>query len=141
MLIEKIGEPATLELLAEECIELAHACLKLARVMRGENPTPKTEEECKAKVIEEVADVSICMEELDTPWLSQALIEKKSDEKYLRMVGRLINIDRRPSFGGSMTNVVRCWACENYSPEGTCDILCGVKMKRDDFCSYGRLAE
>lgn len=44
-------------------------------------------------------------------------------------------------FGGSLVKAVRCWACENYSQEGTCDILCGVKMKKDDFCSYGRLAE
>lgn len=35
-LIENIGEPAMLEQLAEECVELAHAALKLARVERGE---------------------------------------------------------------------------------------------------------
>lgn len=31
MMIEVIGEAATYELLAEECIELAHAVLKMAR--------------------------------------------------------------------------------------------------------------
>lgn len=36
------GEPALLEQLAEECSELAQAALKLARLERGENPTPKT---------------------------------------------------------------------------------------------------
>lgn len=41
-----LGEPALLEQLAEECSELAQAALKLARKERGENPTPKTEEEC-----------------------------------------------------------------------------------------------
>lgn len=40
-----IGKPALLELTAEECVELAHACLKLARVIRQENPTPVTSDE------------------------------------------------------------------------------------------------
>ena len=45
MMIEKIGEPAMLEQLAEEAAELSHAALKLARIIRGENPTPVTEVE------------------------------------------------------------------------------------------------
>lgn len=49
MMIEVIGEAATYELLAEECIELAHAALKMARVKRGENPTPATEEKVKSQ--------------------------------------------------------------------------------------------
>ena len=40
-IIDEIGVPAMLEQLAEECSELAHASLKLARKIRGENPTPK----------------------------------------------------------------------------------------------------
>ena len=39
--IRSLGEPALLEQLAEECSELAQAALKLARLERGENPTPK----------------------------------------------------------------------------------------------------
>lgn len=89
MLIEKIGEPAALELLAEECTELAHACLKLARVMRGENPTPKTKDECRKRVAEEIADVSLTMCELDPVWLQEEAIEKISDQKYKRMIERL----------------------------------------------------
>ena len=53
MMIEVIGEAATYELLAEECIELAHAALKMARVKRGENPTPATEEKVKKSIVEE----------------------------------------------------------------------------------------
>ena len=45
-IIEKIGEPAVLEQLAEECSELAQAALKYARKQRGENPTPKSFDEC-----------------------------------------------------------------------------------------------
>ena len=43
-IIEQIGECAVLEQLAEECVELAQAALKLARKKRGENPTPKNED-------------------------------------------------------------------------------------------------
>ena len=59
--IRTIGEPALLEQLAEECSELAQAALKLARVERGENPTPKIEEECVENLLEELGDVNLCM--------------------------------------------------------------------------------
>ena len=39
-IIDKIGTPAMLEQCAEECAELGQACLKLARKLRDENPTP-----------------------------------------------------------------------------------------------------
>ena len=64
MLIENIGLPATLEQLAEECSELAQASLKYARYLRGENPTPKTEAEIRDNFAEEIADVTICIEDL-----------------------------------------------------------------------------
>lgn len=56
-----LGEPAMLEQLAEECSELAHAALKMARLERGENPTPKTKEECVENLLEELGDVNLCM--------------------------------------------------------------------------------
>lgn len=59
--IRSLGEPALLEQLAEECSELAQAALKLARLERGENPTPKTEEECVENLLEELGDVNLCM--------------------------------------------------------------------------------
>lgn len=59
--IRSLGEPALLEQLAEECTELAQAALKLARLERGENPTPKTEEECVKNLLEELGDVNLCM--------------------------------------------------------------------------------
>lgn len=60
--IRMLGEPALMEQLAEECSELAQAALKLARKERGENPTPKTEGECLQELIEEMADVDLCMD-------------------------------------------------------------------------------
>jgi len=65
MLIEKIGKTAMLEQTAEECIELAHACLKLARYYRAENKVyGKTEEEMLDNLAEEMADVEICIDEI-----------------------------------------------------------------------------
>ena len=53
-----------LEQTAEECVELAHACLKLARYLRGENKVYKTKEEIYSNLSEEMADVYICIDEL-----------------------------------------------------------------------------
>lgn len=64
-IVDRIGLPATLEQTAEECAELAHACLKEARRLRGENPTPCTAEECKKSIEEEMADVALCLDLLD----------------------------------------------------------------------------
>lgn len=71
----EIGTPAVLEQTAEECVELAeaitsllrlaHACQKEARRLRGENPTPATEAECRAAIREEMADVSVCLGRLN----------------------------------------------------------------------------
>jgi hypothetical protein len=65
MAIEKlIGVPATLEQTAEEAAEFAQAALKMSRVLRGENPTPKTELEAFQDLSEELAHVLICIHEL-----------------------------------------------------------------------------
>lgn len=64
MLYERIGLPALLEQTAEECAELAQACLKMARYLRGENPVYRNEESLNHNLSEEMADVDICMREL-----------------------------------------------------------------------------
>ena len=63
-IVDRIGLPALLEQTAEECAELAHACLKEARRLRGENPTPKTTPECWLAISEELTDLQICIEML-----------------------------------------------------------------------------
>ena len=45
------------EQLAEEAAELAQAANKMARVLRGTNPTPKSEEDARKDLIEEYTDV------------------------------------------------------------------------------------
>lgn len=65
MLIERIGAPAMLEQTAEEATELAFACLKLARTIRGENKVHgRSYEQLVANLMEEMADISVCFEEL-----------------------------------------------------------------------------
>ena len=56
-IINRIGIPAALEQLAEECAELGQAALTLSRAMRRENPTRSTVEELLKMLIEEIGDV------------------------------------------------------------------------------------
>lgn len=89
-----LGEPALLEQLAEECSELAQAALKLARLERGENPTPKTFIECLNALIEEMADVKLCISVIETSraldvcWIS-AEKEKRWAKRILEARGEV----------------------------------------------------
>lgn len=56
---EKLSEASLYEQLAEECVELAHACLKKARLLRGENPTPLTINDVDGMIREEYTDVCV----------------------------------------------------------------------------------
>ena len=60
---DRIGDAAMLEQLAEECAELGQAALKMARVLRKENPTPVTSAEAQKNLSEEFTDVLICAAE------------------------------------------------------------------------------
>lgn len=53
----EIGLAALYEQLAEECMELGKEALKYARILRGENPTPKRAIEVEADIDEEFNDV------------------------------------------------------------------------------------
>ena len=56
-----VDEAVLFEQLAEECTELSHASMKMARKIRGENYTPSTYSQIKKKVEEETADVILVM--------------------------------------------------------------------------------
>jgi NTP pyrophosphatase (non-canonical NTP hydrolase) len=47
--------------LAEEASELAQAALKYRRTMSNSNPTPITRREAEKKLLEEIADVKLCL--------------------------------------------------------------------------------
>ena len=89
-ILNKIGTPAVLEQCAEECAELTHACLKLSRKIRDENPTPREYKDIRESVIEEISDVYLCIDFIIdrlniNPW---DLIEMESKKKQ-RWVDRL----------------------------------------------------
>lgn len=77
-----------LENLAEECCELSHASLKLARIMRDENPTPVTEEEAYENLKEEVTDVFLILDILGPLYSSD---EKLYYDKLKRWSKRIEN--------------------------------------------------
>lgn len=84
-MIEKIGAAAMFEQLAEEATELAHAALKLARIKRGENPTPVLKEDAMDHLIEEYTDVVQCAEELSlVPNMEQIRLKKMRFEERWR---------------------------------------------------------
>lgn len=86
-MIKEIGEPAMLEMLAEELVECAHEALKLARVKRGENPTPRTEKEVRVSLREEWSDVIQCSKELnlDVDWNQIEMKKRRFEERWNNM--------------------------------------------------------
>lgn len=54
-----LSKPAVFEQMAEEASELAQAALKYARILRNENPTPKTETDAINDIIEEWTDLHV----------------------------------------------------------------------------------
>lgn len=62
---EKLPKEELLAQLAEECAELVKAALKLRRVYDGKNPTPVKQHEAYKNLVEEIADVSLCLEVLN----------------------------------------------------------------------------
>ena len=71
-----ISPAAAYEQLAEECVELAHAALKYARVLRGENPTPVGQTVAKQNVIEEISDLETVLKVLGVAPDSQIVHSK-----------------------------------------------------------------
>ena len=90
MITEKIGIPAMLENTAEECAELSKVCLKLARIQRGENPTPANKIEVMDAIEEECADVLIFIEEIiRAEIINRRLMELRMNKKLERARERL----------------------------------------------------
>ncbi len=88
MSIKNLSEPVRLEQLAEEASELAHAALKLARILRGESPTPIGEAQARENLIEEIADVLVTVDAVTDTRMFQD-IESYCTEKKDRWEQRL----------------------------------------------------
>lgn len=90
LLVDVIGTPALLEQTAEECTELAQACLKYARYLRGENKVHRPFVNIQANFNEEIADVSVCIDELGKAgMLDLDEIERIKEYKLKRMKERM----------------------------------------------------
>lgn len=61
---EQLKPAALFGQLAEEAVEVAHAAMKMQRILDGTNPTPVTEKEAIAKVMEEICDLYNALEVL-----------------------------------------------------------------------------
>jgi len=97
-----IGEAALLEQLAEESAELAQAALKMARKLRGENPTPVTHAEAMEHLREEIGDVRLCLRILDDDigGMDTSAIE---EQKLHRWLDRLENFSKGATLPCNMT--------------------------------------
>lgn len=77
--------PAAYGQLAEEAAGLAQAAAKMERVLRRESPTPITEKEAKAAVIEELNDVLVAANVI----AGLGADEKMANEKIARWRARI----------------------------------------------------
>lgn len=84
MFIEQIGEAAAYENIAEEAVELAHAALKYARIIREENPTPKTKQEVFSNILEEYSDLILISSDVGL-YINNDIIEEKRQRFIKRM--------------------------------------------------------
>lgn len=90
-LTKVIGKPAMLEQTAEECMEMAFACMKLARMMRGENKLwGHTEPELVCNIEDEMADLLVCFEELQSHCgIDSKCVDHNYEYKLTRMRDRI----------------------------------------------------
>lgn len=88
-LISEMSEEALLEQLLEECGELVQVLAKRLRIIRGESPTPVTDKANLKGIIEECADVCLCIDTvIDKLNCKEAVLEIKN-YKTLRWIERL----------------------------------------------------
>ena len=71
---EKLSQEELLCQLAEECAELGKAALKMCRVLNNRNPTPVQYPEAFDNLVEEIADISLCLEVLNLN--TQTILDK-----------------------------------------------------------------
>ena len=79
--------------LAEEAAELAHAALKLRRVMDGRNPTPVGYAQAMKDLHEEIADVTLCIDQISSVDFGKVNQIRKG--KLGRWISRLLDARRK----------------------------------------------
>jgi NTP pyrophosphatase (non-canonical NTP hydrolase) len=87
---EHLDQPELLTQLAEEAAELCKAALKLRRVYTGVNPTPVSGKEAFTNLLEELADVYVCIHALGFDTCEHLnLVQRTANAKMERWAGRL----------------------------------------------------
>ena len=77
MTVKELPLETKLIQLAEEASELAQASLKMVRSLRGETPVIPTE--AMRGLLEEIADVNVCLVALDPdPYTIEAIMRQKA---------------------------------------------------------------
>lgn len=79
-----MSSPALFEQLAEECVELAKVSLKIARVLRNENPTPASIVNICGDFVEELTDVNLVCDTLHV-FPNIDIYKKKTNRWYKRL--------------------------------------------------------
>ena len=90
VVMEHLDQDEILAQLAEEASELAQAALKLRRAYNRINPTPVTPHEAYERLLEEIADVNVCIISLELDrGLSMVQVQEIMKEKVKRWAARL----------------------------------------------------
>lgn len=85
----QVPQTEILAQLAEEATELAHAALKLRRVLDGTNPTETELPEAETNLQEEYADVELCWTLVDEQYAHNERAENLMEFKAKRWIDRL----------------------------------------------------
>lgn len=94
----QLPETELLAQLAEECNELAQAALKLRRAIDGRNPTPVRLSDAYGNLVEEIADVKLCLRVLGYH-LDDPCYDIAGNRKLARWNGRLREAERGEANG------------------------------------------
>ena len=80
MFVEKIGEAAVFEGIAEEAVELAHEAQKLARILRRQNPTDADVSKTVDNIIVEYTHLRLYLD--DVGFEPSESVRKKAIERF-----------------------------------------------------------
>lgn len=86
---ERVGKGPMLNQLAEECCELAQAALKYRRSIEDGNPTPVSREDAWNNLLEEIADVWLCIDLVPLTFKECVIISDIIQQKHDRWEQRL----------------------------------------------------
>ena len=82
ILVDRTSVTATIELLGEESCELSFACIKLARLLRNENPViGHTLKDLLKNMHEEIGDVVVVLDEMT----KAGLIDEDMVDAFIKM--------------------------------------------------------